>query len=639
MFETVRNNKRVVQVFLALITLPFAFFGVESYMNQSAGNDQLAMVGDSPVTAQQFAEAWRQQRERFRQMGLDEAQMAQAGLGNTPEARLAVLNELVEQRLLVLEARRRHLGVTDAALQQAIVAIPQFQEEGKFSRAKYDEALKGIAMTPEAFESNLRFDMTLQQLTDSVAGSALVPKTQRAAFYDLLSEVRHTSFSRIAPEAYLGDIKISEADARKYYEENKARFETPEQVRVQYAVLSLAAIEAGLKVKPEDIKAWFDSHQDRYRQAEERRASHILVTVESEGGKDKARAKAEAVLAELRKAPASFAELAAKHSKDPGSASQGGDLGFFARGAMVKPFEEAAFALKAGEISGLVESEFGWHIIKVTEIKPGKGKALEDVRAEIESELKTQQAQKLYAESAEQFGNMVYEQSDSLKAAEEKFGIPLETSDWLGRSGGDGKLPPALAHAKIRAALFSDDVLKNRRNTEAVEFSKNSLVSARVLDHRPAAQKAFDEVRSAIETQLKREEATRKARSVGEAALQALKEGKAAAGLPAFSTEQSLSRLHPGTLPKDVLRTVFKADVSKLPAYVGMELPGGSYGVFRVSKVERPAAVDEARMKEVGQQLTGLAARYDQAVFTAALRQRFPVTINAKALEEAAKGP
>lgn len=624
MFDAVRNNKRIVQIFLALIALPFAFFGVESYVRNVGTGDDVASIGDIKITQQQFQQSLREQQERLR---------AQAGgqldpkLLDTPAARKAILDDLVDQRLLMLEASKRNMFASDDAIRRAIGSIDAFRVDGKFSPERYEALLKAQGMTPAGFEAQLRQDLTLQQLAGSVGQSGLVARTVSDRVLAMQSEKRDIQEFRIGVDAYLDKVKLADGAARKFYDENPKQFETPEQARVEFVVLSMESIGAQLAVSDAEVKAWFDGHKDRYVQPEERRASHILIASEKLG-KDKARARAEEILAEVRKNPAAFAELAKKNSDDPGSAAKGGDLGFFGRGMMVKPFEDATFGLKDGEISGVVESDFGFHIIKLTGVHAAKEKPLAEVKGEIEDELKKAAASRKFAEAAESFANLVYEQSDSLKPAAEKFKLAVQTSGWINRQANPANGP--LGNEKVLAALFSEDSLKNKRNTEAVEIGPNTLVAARVVDYKPAAQVPFDSVAASIENLLRRQEAQAMARKDGEARLEALRKGDDSL---AWGGVKSVSRLDPRPLPPPAVSAVFRMDTEKLPAYTGVELPGGGYALFRMSKVEAGPALDEARKQAMLRQLSTIGAQEEVQAYLAALRARYKVEINKQALE------
>lgn len=633
MFDVVRNNKRIVQLFLALITLPFAFWGVESYMRSAGDSEEIAAVGGDKITRQQFVRAARDQQERVR--GMLGANYNPA-MFDTPEARLAILNSLVDQRIVQLEAARGHLMASDELLREIIARIPALQENGQFSMARYEAALRAQGMTQAGFEAQMRQDLTLQQLVSAVSETTFVANSSTDALAKILAEERQVAEIRYQPAQFAGQVKIADADLKSFYDANQKRFEIPEQLRAEYAVLSLDALLSQVTVSAEEVKAAYESHKDRYQQAEERRASHILIKAEakaSDADKAKAKAKAESILAQLKKAPGDFEKLAKQNSDDPGSADKGGDLGFFGRGAMVKPFDDAAFGLKEGQLSGIVQSDFGYHIIKVTGVKEAKGKSFDEVRGEIETELKRQAASRKYAEAAESFSNTVYEQSDSLKPVAEKFKLQIQQSGWIPRT-----LNPALAaqlgllgNEKLRASLFSDDALKNKRNSEAVEVAPNTLVAARVLEHKPAAIKPFDQVKGDIEAAMRNERATALAKQAGEQGLADLQKG--GEDKVNWSPLRTVSRFDGRQVPPPVLAAIFKASVKKLPAYAGVDLQGGGYAIYKIVQVGQPEKNDENRRKLVQREFSQVAAQQDFAAYLAGLRGRYKVEINKAALE------
>jgi len=625
MFETVRNSKTIAQVILGLIALTFIFFGVGDYVRDSVQDTTLAHVGDTKISQQQFQAALLEQSDRLRnEMGKEfDPKMLESA-----EARQAILNNLVDQRLLQLETTRLGMQASDEAVKQAIASDPAFQGDTGFSVDRYQSTLNAMGKSPAGFEAEVRQTLSLRQLGALFGQSGIVPKTTADRVLAIQSEKRHVAEYRFPLDQYLPQVKLAPDAAQKYYDENKKQFEIPEQIRAEFLVLSQDAIATQSAVTDAEIKTWYDGHKSNYGTPEERRASHILIPLDK-ADKAKAKARAEELLQEVRKNPAAFADLAKKHSQDPGSAGKGGDLGFFARGAMVKEFEAAAFALKEGETSGLVESEFGFHIIKLTGVRAAKEKPLAEVRGEIEAELRRQSAARKFAEAAELFTNLVYEQSDSLKPAAEKFKLALQQTPWLTR-----QLNPAygpLANEKVLQALFSDEAIKDKRNTAAVEIGQNTLVAARVMEHKPAALQPFDAIKPAIEAMLRRQEAVKLAKKAGEAQLEALRKGGPdKLNWPAVKT---VTRLDPRLLPQPAVQPVFKLDAAKLPAYAGVELPEVGYALFKLSKVEPGEAMDAARRDVLSKQLSGFAAQHEVQTYLAALRARYKVTIDKAALE------
>ena len=630
MFDSVRNNKKIVQIFLALITLPFAFFGIDSYVrNTGAGND-VASVGDSKIGAYEYDQALRDRQEQLRR-ALGENFKSE--MMTTPEAKLAVLNSLIDQRLLSLEANKNHLMTSDEMLRDFISKVPSLQVDGQFSKERYQAVISSQGMSQPQFEAKLRQDLTHQQLLSAISDTAFVSTNQAEVMLRMQSEERQFSEFRVAPEQFTDKVKIEAAAVQKYYDDNKSKFEVPEQVKAEFLVFSLDSLLQQVTVAEAEVKAWYESHKDRYVQGEERRASHILIEAKDAAAKEKAKAKAEEVLKEVQGAPTKFADLAKKYSQDTGSASNGGDLGFFGKGMMVKPFEAAVFDLKEGETSGLVESDFGYHIIKLTGIKASKQRPLEEVRAEIEGELKHQAAARKFAEEAEAFNNMVYEQSDSLQPAADKFKLKIQQSALITKNPDPAAVAALgpLGNAKVLTALFSDDAVKNKRNTEAVEVAQATLLSARVLEHVEATSVPFEKVKADIEKRLVAEEAAKLSKTSGETTLAELKKSGDEKKL-AWSASKSVSRLQGQQQPLAAIKAVFKADAEKLPAYEGAAI-GDAYMLYKIEKIIPLEKIDAEKLKGLQNDYGSLVAKEDLSAYLASLRARYKININMAKLE------
>lgn len=631
MFDIVHNNRRVVQAILVLITLPFAFFGIESFVSRSGSDEVVAKAGSSEISRQELQQAMREQQERVRQQFGREIPQEML---DSPEMRHAVLDNLVTQRILAQHIAQSRLVVGDAQLSAAIQEIPAFHDGQGFSRQRYDSFVAGQGLSSQEFERRLRQEISQQQLLGVVRDAAAPTRASAQRWIDAMQEVRAFDEVRFKPEQFAAQVKLAADAARKYYDANGKLFETPEQLRAEYLVLSQDALIAQASFSEQEIADWYQAHVDRYKQAEERHASHILIAVAKDADVamvKSAQTKAEAIRAELKSKPAEFARLARAHSQDPGSAQQDGDLGWFARGAMVKPFEDAVFSLKPGEISDPVRTDFGFHIIKLQDIRAEQLRPLAAVRDEIVEEVKRQSAARQYGEQAEAFSNMVYEQADTLKPAAEKFKLTLQQSDWLARDRAAG----LLNNPRLLAALFSDDVVKSKHNTEAIEVAPNTLVAARVIEHKPAARLPFDEVERAIEERLTREEAARLAQKEGEAQLARLGKGETVA--LAWGEPQRVSRVSSEGLSPAAVRAIFKVDVShaqKLPAYAGAVLADGGYALYRIGQVLPQAAnADDTQARKLREDYARIVAEEDFSAWLATLRQKYPVEIRKAVLE------
>lgn len=628
MFDSVRNNKKVVQIILALIILPFAFWGVESYIGNMGTGKDVASVGDSKISLSEFQGAFREQQDRLRPMlgGRDPA------LLESPELRSAVLENLIQRHLLDLQAKEMKLTVSNEQLASFIASVPQLQEDGKFSPQRYEALIAAQNKSKAQFEYEIRHDMTIQQAVAAVGNASLAGRTTADRWLAAQLEEREVSDVVLRSDAYLKQVKVTPEAIKAYYDANTPKFQVPEQLRAEYLVLSRDRLIEQVAVTDDEIKAWYDGHPERYRQAEERRASHILIAADSKGAADgmkAAEAKAAEVLAQLKKSPGDFAKLAKQYSQDPGSAGKGGDLEWFSRGAMVKSFEDAVFSLKEGQISDVVRSDFGLHIIKLTGVRPERVRPLAEVRSEIVGELKNQTAARKYAEIAESFSNTVYEQPDSLAPAAEKYKLSIQKSEWLRK---DAAAAGPLGNAKLLAALFSDDAIKNKRNTEAVEVTPNVLVSARIVEYKPAAQQPLETVAPTIERLLTHEEAAKLAVKDGEQKLAKLNKGEKVD--VTWSKPHAVIKGMAGELPPEASRAIFKADAAKLPAYSGAAGAGG-YALFRISQVKRyaPEAGEAPQVRAMRGEYARLIAEEELAGWIAALRAKYPVEINQAALE------
>jgi len=616
MFDSIRSHRRWLMFFMLVLIFPsFVFFGIQGYNTFIEQEGGLATVDGSTVTQQEFDAALRDRVERLRQ---SLGENFDPKMLETPEARAMVLEGLVLDRALANEARKSNIIITDERLRDVIVGIPAFQEEGKFSTERYNAFLASQGMTGAMFDQRVREDMRKQALVQAVVESAIMPKQVTERIEGMLREQREVRELRFAAEQFLPKVKVTDAQITEFYEKNRPLFETPENVKIEYLVLSPETIAGAGTVAEADVKAYYDQNKARYGTEEQRRASHILLTAE---GSDKAtaRKKADEILAKVRAKPVDFEKLARENSKDSGSAAQGGDLGFFGRGMMVKPFEEVAFELKEGEISDIVETDFGFHIIRLTDVKPAQAKPFEEVRADIERDLKQQQAQKRFAEAADQFTNVVYEQADSLQPAAEKLNLKIRTVETMTRQG----VPPLIT-ARVVDAIFAEDSLKNRRNTQAIEVATNTLVSARVLDHRPAAVRPLDQVKSQIRELVERREAMRLAREAGEARLAELRKQPSDEG---FQPARFISRQQAQGLPPSALVQILRVPADKLPAYVGVETEDSGYLIANVLSSRAGPALDAPQREAQERVLVQQAAGADELAYADGLKARHKVTV------------
>jgi len=621
-FDFVNRKKRVVQVIMGLAVLPFLFWGVESYRSDG-GEGYVAIVNGEEIPRREYEQALRDHHERMRTMSganFDSAML------DTFEVRNSVLERLIQQRLLHQEAINNGFIVLDSQLVNTIRDIPAFKKDNQFSKQQYEELLRAQGLTPALFESRVRQELLLQQLLDGYSENGFAPKTV-ADRVKYLSEVqREISQLQIEPEQFLSQVMPEEADINAYYEKHKVDFYLPERARIEYLVLSLDAIAQNETISDEAVRAYFDEHPDEFGQSEERKASHILISVPADASEDEkqaARDKAEGILAQVKQNPEQFAEIAKEHSDDPGSSTQGGDLGFFGRGVMVKSFEDKIFSMQLNEVSDLVETDFGLHIIQLTDIKEEKHPDLEDVREQIEKKLKIQMMGSMFGEIAEDFSNVVYEQGDNLQAAAEKFELTLQKSDWITRNSAE---PSILANEKLLSAIFSDDAITSQRNTEAIEVKPDTFVSARIVEHRPAAAQSMMVVKDQIVEKLKKQMAEALAIEEGQAKLARLQAGEEDVDVIWGDTKQ-ISYMQSQGLDHETLRAIFRAQTDNLPVYTGIVDPKGGYGLIRISKVIEPESAEKENLSNFNKQLQQMITQEEMSSYLAALRQKYDVKV------------
>lgn len=624
MFDYVRNSKLLVQVILGLIIAAFALWGVESYR---AGGPAVgvAEVNGSSISQREFEDALRRQQDQLRQaLGAGGPEVL-----DSPQMRRSVLDNLIEQRLLADRATKLGFVVSDQQLAEVIRGIEAFQSGGQFSRERYEQLLRGQGMTPVMFEEQLRQDLKVRQLADPYSAFDFVVRPQVEGVIGVLEQRREVSRVTVDADRFLDKVSVDDARAQAWYETRAEEFRVPEQVRVEYLVLSGDTLAARIEVTEDELRAYFESHRNEFGAPEERSASHILITVAAGAGDEeraKARARAQELTAQAQQKPAQFAELARAHSQDPGSAAGGGSLGSFRRGVMVKAFDEAVFAMAEGEIRGPVQSDFGYHVIRLDGIRPGTVPGFEAAREDVLQAVRRQKAAKRLAEAAESFSNLVFEQPQSLQPAADALGLPLGTSGWIPRNGENAPFP---MNPRLLQALFAEDSIRDRRNTEAVEVAPNTLVAARVTEHKPASRKPFDEVKRQVLARIKREEAAALAAREGEALLARLRAGETANA--DWVGPSLVSRQEAAGVPPAALRAIFQADRAALPAYIGADGATG-YTVYRVTKVVDADPADEGKQAAYRAQLSQLLAQAEYAAYLESVRRDAKIEINQRAL-------
>ncbi len=633
MFDIVFKHKRAVQVVLALTMLPFAFFGVDSYFRTADRTPELATVGTETITRNEFDAAIKEQQDRMREsLGRN----FDASMFDSPEVRFAVLENVVNQRVMQNKAKQEGFRVADGQLQQFISELPAFQDNGRFSPDRYKQMLANQSLTPAMFEDRLRRELVLGTLQEPLALANIVARASGERYLGLLEQQREVAVAAIDAEPLVKDVKIDDAQLKAEYDANQNALKTPEQVKFEYVLLTPDAVAGPAPVDPADVKKQYEENAKVYAQGEERAAAHILISVKpgaSDDEKAAAKKKAAELAAQAKANPAKFGELAKQNSQDAGSASQGGDLGGFGRGTMVKPFEDAVWSMKVGDISDPVQSDFGWHVIKLNAVNGAKIRPFDEVKSQIETDLKRQHAVQKFAAAADQFQNLVYEQADSLTGVGKALNVPVQTSPLVTRTQAQAI---ALGSAKFVQTLFSPESLQSKRNTEAVEVGPNALMSARIIEYKPSAARPFDEVKDEIRRQLVAKTATEFAQKLGRDKLALLEQGKTAkeAGL-SFARPVTVVRNQgpPGVSPA-ALAKIFQVDAGKLPQHVGAANERGGYSIYRVEKAIMPGTTDPVRVNAASNRVGEQLGRELYTAYVATLKAKADVKINQTNLEK-----
>jgi peptidyl-prolyl cis-trans isomerase D len=633
MFDLVQKHKRIAQAILFMLMVPFAFFGVDYYFSGNRSDTDVATVSGRKITQTDFTESMREQQDQMRrQLGRN----FDPAMFDSPEVRFALLEQLINQRLITDKAQAEHFRVSDVQLQQFIASLPAFQENGAFSSDRYRQLLATQNMTPLMFEQRLREDLLRAAVQEPVAGANIVARTSVERYLGLLEQQREVAIALVDAAPFVKDVKVSDADVRAFYDKNTGSFQTPEQARIEYLVLTQEALASSVIVDPAEVRKQFDANAKQYTSEEERGAAHILIAVKPDASADDkaaARKLADEVYAKVKAAPARFADLAREFSKDPGSAAQGGDLGQFARGSMVKPFDDAVFAAKAGDLLAPVQTDFGWHIIKVTAVRPSRTLAFDDVKVQIDADLRKQKGAQKFATAAEQFQNLVYEQADNLGGAAKALELKIETTPLITRSQAQAL---GMGSAKFIAALFSPESLQGKRNTEAIEVAPGTLISGRILEYKPAAPRPFDEVKEEIRVQLVRKAATDMAQAAGQEKLKLLQAGKSDKDVGiSFGKPVTIGRGQPQPgLSPEALGRVFEANPDQLPAFTGAVNERGGFSIVKVLNVFTPSPTDKARLEQASSRLSEQLGRELMEAYLRSLRGRAEVKINQANLDK-----
>jgi peptidyl-prolyl cis-trans isomerase D len=621
MFDMIRQHQRLLMALLVLLIFPaFAFFGISGYDRMFAADDTVAKVGELSISAREFEQARQGQVQRMRQMmgaRFDPATF------DTPESREQLLEQLVNQRVLAVEAQETNVVVPDVAVRNAINSDPTFfGEDSKFSLERYQQLLAAQGANELLYENQIRSQLALNAIPTAVSATGIVPRSVSRGMVKLNLQKRKFASRVFKTEDFISEAEVDTDKARAFYDENPKLFESREAVKIEYLVLSEKTLSDNAVVTDDERNEYYENNSKQYVQAEQRQARHILINVDADAdqaAKDEAKAKAQSILDKIR-AGADFAETAKKESQDPGTAENGGDLGFFDRETMVKGFADAAFNLEKGAISDVVESEFGMHIIELTDIREKTQKPLEEVKDEVDAAIKTQKGRQAFLELAETFTNTAYEQPDSMEPLAEKLQMELKTIEKFQRFGTPDLAPNSpLNDPKFVRAVFSTEAIEEKTNIEPVETTPNVLVGARVLEHFPVKLQSFEAVEADAISRVRANRAAELAKEAGEAEIKRLLDG----GKPKDLEEaKSVDRYGSGLLPP-ASKALFSAAPDKFPGFIGIEMGTSGYMVAQLIAIEDAddKAIDEA-VAGFGDQASAISGRESFQSFLESIKKR-----------------
>ncbi len=612
-----------------LISLPFALWGIHEYLGGGA-EPIIAKVNGEKITQRELDQRSQQfQRELQQRLGtafnpelLDEERL-----------RKEVLERMVQSILILQEAANLGLYASDNQVRGTILNIPTFQANGQFDHGLYERAIRyqGIA-GPAQFEQQIRRSLLAAQMEQAITSTAIVSDHELSEILRLREQQREVSLLVIPAQGFMNQAQATEDELKTYYEGHKDAFYTAERIKLDYVVLDAETLGEKLNPSDQELQAYLEQHEEEFAEPEQRQASHILIAVpeNAEAARvDQARAKIETAVARI-KSGESFSEVARTLSEDPGSAASGGDLGYFRRGMMDPAFEEAAFGTEVGKLSEPVRSRFGFHLILVTEVKPGGKPSLATAREPILASYRRREGEQQLYDQAEKAADLAYEHPDSLESLSTTLSLKIQTSDWIGRGGGEG----LLSAPKVLAAAFGDDVLIDGHNSEVIELSPERMMVLRVREHEEARLQPLEEVKESVTKRLQAERARAQAEQKGQELVAKLKEG---VRLERLQQETGFSLQTPGAIKRDYasLSPSLVAYIFKLPkpqdnqpVYGGQALENGDYALVSLTSVQdgHLAGLDEGtKSKEKGSLRRQLGQGYYHHL-TALLRSKADVT-------------
>jgi peptidyl-prolyl cis-trans isomerase D len=623
MLQTIRERASglIAYIIIGLLIIPFAFWGIQTYFSHSETQD-VAAVGDSKISLREFQQAYQRQRQRLPQVDA-------AVLKNV------VLQQLVNEQLLLQAVREQGLRISDQQLSEAIRSLAVFQQDGRFNAEHYQQVLRAQGYSEFAFEENLRRSLALEQLQAGLTASAITTPAELNQAIELLNQQRELQYLLLPLDNYLKKATVDENAITAYFQENKDRFQKPEQVQVDYLELKLDKMAEKIPVSEEELQTVYQEQSAKYTQPEERRASHILVPVSpgaSPADIDKARERAKAIRADITSGAKTF-EQALQDAKAAGDV-QGGELGVISKGMYADPaFENALFALHAvGDSSEPVQTTFGFHLIRLEGITPERVRSFAEVRDTLAKEWRLHQAEARFYDLSEKLSNAIYEHPDSLEPAAQVVGLESSESPWFTRQGGEG----IAAYPQVVEAAFSDEVLKRGANSEPLEVEPNHIIVIRLKNYKEATPLSLEEARRDIEKELRNRQAREAVGKDVEMVRQRIAQGES---LEVLAGELGGELKKPGLvgrrdtqLDNALLKEVFRLPLPEAgkPSVGSVQLANGDQAVIVISRVVPGEAgkLQETERKTLAQQLARQTGTTEFEGFLDSLRKKIPIVMH-----------
>ncbi len=617
MLDRIREGSQsfVVKAVLVLIALTFALAGIGGYIS-NAPEPSVATVNGEDITRVEFDRALENERARQQQQLGDFYDTLATDPSFNQRLRNQVVNDLVNQKLVEQYARDNGLRASDEQVREAIRAIPAFNVAGQFDNDTYRITLNSLGYTPEGFAEALRKDLARSQVLEAVVNTEFALAAEAVAIQKLVNQQRSGAYRTFALDSYLAQVDVSDDEIQQWYDNNSNLFAVPESVQVEFVALDAGAIAESITIDEQMVREWYEGNRSAYESAAQYRFSHILI----EGDDAAARNKAQEVVDKLSEG-ADFAALAAEYSDDTFSAENGGDLDFIQPGTMDPDFEEAAFALaEVGDVSGVVETSFGFHVIKLTDKQEGSVTPFAEVRDEIIADMQDERVKQAYYEQQQKVAELAFEMPDTLQPVADEVGLQVRNSDWFNRQ----TAPSALNHPAVLQQVFGDTLLQERLNSDLIEVNDTQSVVVRVTDYRAASIKSLDEVREQVVSNLEQEKAQQLARADAEAVIAALRAGEAVSGL----TELTAIDRRNADLPRAIVQSLFEQAAPAAGAVQAdvVEMNNGGLALVQLTSVSA-GDVDEATQQQMQEQLENSFAQQSYEAFLSALRDQGDVEI------------